>query len=176
MVLIVPASGLETLYQRLDRFARQDNPPARLAISEPVSWIMLAPTTLRQARFAAGLQRAGVLPGAVVRCDRLDDIGVFGLLYHLWGNPAVDVFCHDVLGELEAYDERRGTGLIETLEVYLSSGGSVSEAARQLNVHRNTLAYRIGRIGELSGRDLARPEDRLLLRVALLCRHLLPNA
>jgi PucR family transcriptional regulator, purine catabolism regulatory protein len=112
------------------------------------------------------------LPGSVVRCESLEEFGVFGLLFHLWGNPAVDVFRRDVLGILVEYDERRGTDLIGTLDAYLASGGSVSEAAGRLHIHRNTLSYRINRIAELTGRDLSNPQDRLLLRVALLCRDL----
>jgi purine catabolism regulator len=141
-------------------------------MGHPLKTIVDAPSGRRQARFALGRIEAGVVEGPVVRADSLDDIGVFGLLYHLWGNPAVDEFRQDVLGNLEEYDERRGTDLIETLRAYLASGGSVAESAAILSVHRNTLSYRINRIAELSGRDLNNPHDRLLLRVALLCRDL----
>jgi PucR family transcriptional regulator, purine catabolism regulatory protein len=161
------------LNQRLNRMAVRDHPANPLiTMGQPVNSIVDAPSGLRQARFALGLIEAGVVRGPVVRADSLDDIGVFGLLYHLWGNPAVDEFRQDVLGNLEEYDERRGTDLIATLRAYLASGGSVAESAAILSVHRNTLSYRINRIAELSGRDLNNPNDRLLLRVALLCRDL----
>jgi len=40
--------------------------------------------------------------------------------------------------------------------------------AASLGIHRNTLDYRLRRIGELTGLDLARSEDRLLLYVSSL--------
>jgi hypothetical protein len=47
----------------------------------------------------------------------------------------------------------------------LSCGG-LSEAARELHVHRHTLLYRLDRIRELVG-DWADPDDRLRLALAL---------
>ena len=164
----------DELDRRLARMSSRDHPSKPIiALAEPVPTVVEASAGLRQARFALGLVEAGVISGTVVRADSLDDIGVFGLLYHLWGNPVVESFKQELLGQLEEYDRRRGTKLIETLRAYLSSGGSVADAAAILSVHRNTLSYRINRIAELSGRDLANPHDRLLLRVALLCRDLL---
>jgi PucR family transcriptional regulator, purine catabolism regulatory protein len=170
VVFLIADDDQNVLEQRLRRLEDRDTPDDLcVAIGPVVPMITDAADSLDQARFAGGLVRAGLLDGPVVRCDSLDDIGVFGLLYHLWGNSAVEQFREDVLGELQAYDERRGTELIATLRAYLSSGGSIAEASSALHVHRNTLSYRISRIGELSGRDLNDPNDRLLLRMALLC-------
>jgi DNA-binding PucR family transcriptional regulator len=43
----------------------------------------------------------------------------------------------------------------------------VADAASTLGVHRNTIAYRLARIEELTGWDLADPELRLTLSVAV---------
>jgi PucR family transcriptional regulator, purine catabolism regulatory protein len=173
-VFMVAEQDFAELDQRLNRMAARELPVHPVVtLGQPVGTINEAPLGLRQARYAHGLVQAGVVQGPVVRADSLDDIGVFGLLYHLWGNPAVALFHDDVLGPLVEYDERRGTELIPTLRAYLSSGGSLAEAAAILGVHRNTLSYRINRIVELSGRDLNSAHDRLLLRVSLLCRDLM---
>jgi PucR family transcriptional regulator, purine catabolism regulatory protein len=174
IAFLVAESEFVDVDQRLTRIAARELPSRPvITLGQPVETILKAPEGLRQARFAQGLVHAGVIDKTVVRAHSMEDIGVFGLLYHLWGNPAVETFRNDVLGRLEEYDERRGTELIPTLRAYLSSGGSVAEAAAMLNVHRNTLSYRINRIADLSGRNLNNPHDRLLLRVALLCRDLL---
>jgi PucR family transcriptional regulator, purine catabolism regulatory protein len=173
VLFLVANSELDEFNQRLSRMSARELPSRPLVtLGHPIGGIAEAPHALREARFARGLVDAGVISGTVIRADSLNDIGVFGLLYHLWGNPAVSRFRQDVLGALEEYDRRRGTELVETLRAYLSSGGSVAESAASLNIHRNTLSYRISRIAELSGRDLNSPDDRLLLRVALLCRDL----
>ena len=170
IAFLVANSDQDAFAQRLSRMVeRTHSSRPVITLGHQISSITQAPHALRQARFARGLVAAGVVAGPVVRSDSLDDIGVFGLLYHLWGNPAVEQFRQDCLGALEEYDRRRGTELINTLRVYLNSGGSLAESAALLNVHRNTLSYRISRISELSGRDLNQPNDRLLLRIALLC-------
>jgi DNA-binding PucR family transcriptional regulator len=51
--------------------------------------------------------------------------------------------------------------------VYLDCAGNVARAAAELGVHRQTLYYRLQRIGEVTGMDLADGQDRLRLHLAL---------
>lgn len=57
--------------------------------------------------------------------------------------------------------------LAETLAVFLDVGGDVKAAADALSLHRSGLYYRLRRIEELSGLDLARGDDRLLAHIAI---------
>jgi DNA-binding PucR family transcriptional regulator len=57
--------------------------------------------------------------------------------------------------------------LAGTAEAFLDSAGSASRAATALQIHRQTLYYRLGRIEALTGLDLADGEDRLLLHASL---------
>ena len=60
---------------------------------------------------------------------------------------------------------------MRTLDAFLRAGGNHMRAARDLNVHRNTLIYRLERIQELlGGADLEDPETRLNLQLALKIR------
>ncbi|WP_393059384.1 PucR family transcriptional regulator [Streptomyces sp. LN549] len=68
---------------------------------------------------------------------------------------------------LRAHDQRRGTAYTETLAAYLDAFGDTAAASRQLNVHANTLRYRIGRIRELTGLDLGDSHERLNAAVQL---------
>jgi purine catabolism regulator len=68
---------------------------------------------------------------------------------------------------LAEHDRRTKGDLVRTLEAYLDSGGALAEAAGSLTVHRNTLLYRLGRIGEIIDVDLRDVEQRLNLHVAL---------
>jgi hypothetical protein len=79
-----------------------------------------------------------------------------------------------VLGPLEAYAERRGSGLLETLEAFLGCGLDRRRASEHLHVHPNTLDYRLRRITELTGLDPGRPRDLVLLELALAHRRLRP--
>ncbi|WP_434403138.1 PucR family transcriptional regulator [Streptomyces sp. NBC_01353] len=60
--------------------------------------------------------------------------------------------------------------LLETLEVFLGLNCSWARTAETLNLHVNTVHYRIQRIEALTGRDLSRLDHKLDLRAALLCR------
>jgi hypothetical protein len=57
--------------------------------------------------------------------------------------------------------------LAETAETFLDCAGSASRAAAALQVHRQTLYYRLARIAALTGLDLADGDDRLLLHASL---------
>ena len=61
----------------------------------------------------------------------------------------------------------RGGSLIETLEAVVAEGWNLRAAARRLSLHTNTLHYRLGRVQDVSGRDLDDPTTRLALAVAL---------
>jgi DNA-binding PucR family transcriptional regulator len=72
-----------------------------------------------------------------------------------------------LLDKVIAYDIEHQADLVRTLEAFLRSDGSWTRCAAQLHVHVNTLRYRIGRIEELTGRDLSRLEDRVDFYLAL---------
>ncbi|NUR30103.1 MAG: helix-turn-helix domain-containing protein, partial [Catenulispora sp.] len=44
------------------------------------------------------------------------------------------------------------TTLLDTLDTWFAAGGSTTKAAELLHCHRNTVLYRLNRIGELTGR------------------------
>ncbi|MQT00454.1 helix-turn-helix domain-containing protein, partial [Streptomyces jumonjinensis] len=49
----------------------------------------------------------------------------------------------------------------------LDCAGQAGRTASALGVHRQTLYYRLSRVEQLTGLDLADGEDRLLLHMAL---------
>ncbi|MEU8872484.1 helix-turn-helix domain-containing protein [Streptomyces javensis] len=82
---------------------------------------------------------------------------------------------HDPLGalaELEEYDRRRGTALLDSVDRYLAAGEDVRLAARQLHVHPNTLRYRLRRAQEITGLDLSDPAATFDIRLRLRLRAL----
>ncbi|MDT0302532.1 helix-turn-helix domain-containing protein [Streptomonospora wellingtoniae] len=72
-----------------------------------------------------------------------------------------------LLGPVLDYDRTHRSDLVATLERFLSYSGSWQRCATAMHVHVNTLRYRIGRVEELTGRDLARLEDRVDFYLAL---------
>lgn len=68
---------------------------------------------------------------------------------------------------LAEIDRTRRTDYLNTLRAYFDTASDLSEAARVLFVHRNTLRYRLRRIQELCGLDLSDPVERLVAELQL---------
>ncbi|MCV7075642.1 helix-turn-helix domain-containing protein [Mycobacterium szulgai] len=62
---------------------------------------------------------------------------------------------------------RSGPNLLGTLTSYLAQGGNVTEAARALNVHRNTLLTKLDRISRAIGLDIREPENQFTACLAI---------
>ena len=88
----------------------------------------------------------------------------------LLGGDIVDTraWVAGVLGDL-AVDTDGDARLRETLRVFLYCGSSYKQAADELNLHFNTVKYRVGRAIARRGREVA--ADRLDVEVALLVCH-----
>jgi PucR family transcriptional regulator, purine catabolism regulatory protein len=103
---------------------------------------------LREARLAAASGEQG---HGMVR--DIANLGVNGLLAGLYDALGAEDFVNQVVGPLLHYDRNEGTELLATLEAFLRHGCRPGPAAGDLCVHRHTLAYRLDRIRELTGRD-----------------------
>ncbi len=75
-----------------------------------------------------------------------------------------------VLDDIDDYDAAHAASYGQTLRVYLASFGDPTEASRALGVHTNTLRYRLRRLRELFGLDVADPDARFALMVDIRLR------
>jgi PucR family transcriptional regulator, purine catabolism regulatory protein len=135
-------------------------PGAVLGTAAPVPWDRLA-DGVRQARQAAGHGRAAGAP--VTAFADLAGRGVAALL----DREATAAFAEAALAPLVAADRAGPGDLVESLRTWLAAHGQWEPAAARLGVHRHTLRKRIGRAGELLGRDLDSPGVRAELWLAL---------
>jgi purine catabolism regulator len=130
------------------------------------------PQSYRQARQALEVGQRLFGEGNLHSFARL---GIYRLLFHLYGQEELVAFYREMLGPLVDSDYRNNGALIETLEAFFRCNGNLSETARSMHLHRNSLLYRLGRIEELLGRPLEDSELRLSLQIALKIRHLFQN-
>ena len=82
-------------------------------------------------------------------------------------------FHQDALGPLLAHDQRKQSDLIRTLSGFFAANGNLAKAAQELDVHRNTLVYRLERIADLTNLDLDDSDNRLILHLALKTQRVL---
>jgi hypothetical protein len=144
---------------------------AALALSATAHGVAALPAASREANVLASMQAQGHLAQQAASFASVTDVGALRLLYPLRGSDEIREFVSEALGALATRD-RQGT-LRETLRVFLESGGSHVEASGRLGIHRNTLAYRLRRIGELLGVDVAEPAGWLTLHLALCASDML---
>ncbi|MFJ7333051.1 helix-turn-helix domain-containing protein [Streptomyces sp. NPDC101116] len=94
-----------------------------------------------------------------------EDFGFLGLL--LAGDRDIPGFVDRTIGEVVAYDRRRGTELLRTLDAYFTCGMSPVRTKDALHVHVNTVAQRLERVGRLLGDDWQNPARALEIQLAL---------
>ncbi|MFG3044858.1 PucR family transcriptional regulator [Streptomyces sp. NPDC048241] len=95
-----------------------------------------------------------------------DELGLYRILGPGNDYRELETFVQEWLGQLIDYDFRHHGAMVETLSRYFDCGGNYDESAESLAIHRSTLRYRLQRIRDISGHDLANVEDRLNLQVA----------
>ena len=106
---------------------------------------------------------AASAPGLVARADRLAAFRLLGSLHNLpdSAHNARDLLAPILIGRPATVAER-----LATLRAVLEQPG-LSEAARGLGIHRNTLAYRIGRLEAITGWRLDDADLRFALALAV---------
>ncbi|OYD08126.1 PucR family transcriptional regulator [Paludifilum halophilum] len=77
--------------------------------------------------------------------------------------PSIDRYLHEISKSCFWKDE----DLRETLTVFFEQNLNISETARRLYVHRNTLIYRLDRMKRETGLDVRQLEDAFCVRLAL---------
>jgi DNA-binding PucR family transcriptional regulator len=121
------------------------------------------PRSYREAQLALKMQRAA---HGDDRATCYQDLGVYRILSEVEDPAAVERFVRQWLGSLLDYDARKRSELVSTLSQYLECGGGYDATAAALSVHRSTLKYRLQRIREISGHDLADPDTDFNLQLA----------
>jgi purine catabolism regulator len=104
------------------------------------------------------------------------ELALYHLLSRLQNCDELADFYEQTLAPLVDYDQDHDMQLVDTLETFFAQHGNVSQAAERLYLHRNSLLYRIERIGEITGLDLDDADARFSLQLALKLRPFLAAA
>jgi sugar diacid utilization regulator len=97
-----------------------------------------------------------------------DDLGPGRLFVANGDTPAMNRFVDDVLGALLT-GEHLACELLRTLQCFFDCGRNIRQSAAALNVHENTVRYRLARVHALTGLDVAADaSDQLSVQMSLL--------
>ncbi len=99
------------------------------------------------------------------RIHAYNQLGIGRLIYQLPMNLC-EMFIEEVFTEqkIESIDEETLT----TINKFFENNLNVSETARQLFVHRNTLVYRLEKLQRSTGLDIRSFDDALTFKIALM--------
>jgi purine catabolism regulator len=169
LVVLVPASGdgsVAELGRMLVQHAAALLPAwrATAGVGGACSTASAIARSYAQARRALETARRFGNQGEVVA---FEELGVYRLLFHVSDVGELRGFTDQVLGPLIEYDQRHRGDLVRTLGVFLEHNGNVQATARRLNLHVNSVAYRVQRLEAISGLNLQDAEHRLLAHMAL---------
>lgn len=103
----------------------------------------------------------------------MDDFAAYQLLSEHVDRDVLRRFRDGGIGPLLAQDEKNKTQFVDTLDQYFHHNGSISDAARDMYIHRNTYIYRLEKIKHLLGTDLKNPRKLLELQLSLLAHRIL---
>ncbi|MBI2860338.1 MAG: helix-turn-helix domain-containing protein [Chloroflexi bacterium] len=164
-------SGMRHLGAEIARQLSAGDGPVSLGLGRPYTGAEGVHISFQEALRALTMGRQLFGDGAVVY---FGDLGIYRLLFSS-EKSELKTFCEEHLGQLAEYDRKNAGELLRTLEVFLKCN-NISETARRLHVHRNTLLYRLNRIQEISAIDLEDGETRLALHLALRALQVIQSA
>ena len=101
-----------------------------------------------------------------------EELGFYRLLLQK-SESEMYTFYEETIGTLVDYDEKKGSNLKYTLEVYLQCGQNTQSTADKLFIHRHTLRYRLKRIEEIAGVNLQQSDHVFNLQIGLKLHKLL---
>ncbi len=142
----------------------------KIGVGRPAMGLMPLRESFREA------ERALSLPEQL--CDEkpvafFGDVSLYELLHGINDTRLLARFCDHWLSTLIRYDDQHHTDLLPTLSAYFDNNGNMARTAHVLNIHRNTLVYRLGRITEIIQLDMDDSNVRLNLHLALKIHRLL---
>ena len=156
----------QALEQRVSERMRSQ---ATVAFGRPVEGADAINDSYREARIALDLRQRLYVDGV---CG-FGDLRVHSLLFDLAQQPSGQEYGNDVLGPLRSH---RDTALEDIARVYVDCGGNLNEAARRLNVHRNTMLSKIDRIERLLQCDMRSADQQFGLWLAFRLHDLAETA
>ncbi|MBI4744339.1 MAG: PucR family transcriptional regulator ligand-binding domain-containing protein [Actinobacteria bacterium] len=104
-----------------------------------------------------------------------DEIGIHKILLRASETDFEELrsFYEETIGLLENYERNHQTDLIKTLVVFFECNENINLTANKLFTHRHTIRYRLQRISEITGLDLAKSEDKEKLSFGLKIKDLI---
>lgn len=142
-------------------------------VSSAYEGVRLLPRAYDEAKKAVRLGRPIWGQGTEIGYEEL---GIYLLFDPHRTEDDIKRFYDDIIAPIDEYDKDHSGHLLETLTTYFDQNYSLTDTAKTLFVHVNTLKYRLQKVEDLSGCSLNESEGRLHLQFGLKLRWFLFGA
>jgi sugar diacid utilization regulator len=95
------------------------------------------------------------------------DLGLHRFLFGWFDSPRSQSLAYEFIRPMLEEDPSQRAQLLPTLRAYLDARGRMTQAAKVLGIHRNSLRYRLDRIAQLLGLDLDDADVQLVLQLVV---------
>lgn len=136
--------------------------PAKTGYSEPSGNLREIPKAFREAQLALEIGRVFYSNENAFCYDRL---GIGRLIHDLPEEPC-RLYLKEVFGSETPVEFDEETMAI--IHAFFENNLNISETARQLYVHRNTLVYRLEKVHQDTGLDMRKFDDAVEMKIALM--------
>lgn len=134
----------------------------RVAYGNPSSKIDTLSKAYKEAKMALEVGRIFYMDEKIIPYAKL---GIGRLIYQL-PMPLCKMYMEEVFGERlpDSFDEET----VMTINKFFDNNLNISETARQMYIHRNTLVYRLEKLQKQTGLDIRVFEDALTFKIATM--------
>ncbi|MCM3760940.1 PucR family transcriptional regulator ligand-binding domain-containing protein [Alkalihalobacillus oceani] len=105
-----------------------------------------------------------------------DELGIFKVIHSLSNEEIMRGYYEETIEPILAFDQQRQTNFFETVIAYFEENEHLQRTAERMNVHVNTLKYRLTKIEKLTGLNLKTSEGKQMLYLGLNIYYLLHAA
>jgi sugar diacid utilization regulator len=170
VVLLLPTNEDEALRRVAEAIARELRASVHgFTFAVGHSRVAADPVDLYRAGNEALLAANVATAGGDAAVLAFEDTGAYRLLLPAMSEDPAELqrFYAETVAPLVAYDDQYETDLVQTLETFLDADGNVAGTAARLYTHRHTVRYRLERVRDLTGLDIASTDGREKLGLGL---------
>lgn len=172
LVLLAPEAILENHLLENYLSGYESNLDYRVGVSNVIKEIANLKVYYEQAESAIQISNMLHLEERLCQYSRLK---VYQLLLYAQKVSDLRILCDPVVLEIQDYDQQYNTDYLSDLDVYLSCGKNINQAAQRACVHKNSMYYRISKMEELFSLSLKDEYTCFTLQLSLKILRLLNN-
>lgn len=156
-------SDVQMLAQNFLELMQEQEFDVTIGISMHSDDITQIPIAFRQAINIISLG-ANVQPHTLVH--NYEDLQIYHMLDSTLTMDELRAFA-DLVWPLYLQDQENNTNFIETLDVFIRCKFNMTQAAAELFLHRNSLAYRINKIKDILGMSIEQQQDLFRIQLSI---------